>query len=93
MSGGKRPARILLALTLAALLSGYERAVRGAEPKGSATATAGYADAEAIEAELLPAMRWAVSAGILKGTGGTLEPGAALTRVQLAAMLHRWREI
>lgn len=87
------PERELSRQELAALLYGYERAVRGAEPKGSATATAGYADAEAIEAELLPAMRWAVSAGILKGTGGTLEPGAALTRVQLAAMLHRWMEI
>ncbi|NLY42871.1 MAG: hypothetical protein GX066_02645 [Clostridiaceae bacterium] len=49
-----------------------------------------YKDANLISATYLPAVRFAVSIGILAGkSGNTLAPGEKITRAEMAAMLRR----
>ena len=84
------PAREILREELVALLYRYETAVRGKQLAGRAELDS-FADASAVDASAEEAVRWAVSAEILRGTNsGTLEPTAPLTRAQMAALLRRW---
>ena len=58
---------------------------------GEDTNILSYNDAFNISEAAVPAMQWAVGAGIIQGTGsGNLEPGKGLTRAQAAAMLQRF---
>lgn len=57
---------------------------------GEDTNILSYDDVFPMASENIPAMQWAVGAGVIRGTGvGTLSPAAPLTRAQLAAMLQR----
>ncbi len=50
-----------------------------------------FTDASSISGYALPAMKWALSRGLLNGMGdGTLLPGSGATRAQLAAILDRF---
>lgn len=53
----------------------------------------GYADADAVSAYALPAMRWACGAGIIQGAGeNDLQPAASGSRAVLATVLMRYCE-
>ncbi len=59
------------------------------EPEADADLSA-FADASDASGYALAALRWAVSEGVLRGTGeGVLEPGRAVTRAEMAAVLMR----
>jgi len=49
----------------------------------------GFADADQVSAYARSAVLWAVQNGILKGSDGKLDPGAAATRNQVAAIFMR----
>ena len=49
----------------------------------------GYADAASVPGYALPAMNWALAAGILRGDGQKLMPGDTCTRGQIVTFLHR----
>lgn len=51
---------------------------------------AGFMDAGSVAADAQTAMLWAVSKGIITGSGGCLEPAETATRAQAAAMLQRY---
>jgi hypothetical protein len=53
----------------------------------------GYADSGRVSAWAEGAMKWAVSARILSGDGGNLDPQGNTTRAQIAAVLQRFIEI
>jgi hypothetical protein len=53
-----------------------------------------FADAGEISDWALPALRWTVANGIVKGRAADiLAPGAIITRAELAAVLKRYRDI
>ncbi len=53
-----------------------------------------FADREAASAYALPALRWAVAAGVLNGRAADrLAPGEGCTRAELAAFLRRFCEL
>ena len=64
---------------------------KGTDPSAGITDRLGeYIDTERISPWALEAMRWAVYAGVVRGTDGqTLSPRAGATRAQAAAMLLR----
>ena len=49
----------------------------------------GYADAASVPGYALPAMNWALAAGILRSDGQKLMPGDTCTRGQIVTFLHR----
>lgn len=51
---------------------------------------AGFRDAGAVASWGQTAVSWAVGAGILNGSGGSLMPNGDATRAEVAAMLHRF---
>ena len=51
-----------------------------------------FADGDSVSGWARDAVNWAVSAGILEGSGGSLNPQGTATRAQLAAMLMRFCE-
>lgn len=57
---------------------------------GEDTNILSYDDALEIAEYAVPAMQWAVGAGIISGDGAALNPKGAATRAQVAAMLYRW---
>ena len=60
---------------------------------GEDTNILSYNDAFDISKAAIPAMQWAVGAGIIRGTGsGNLDPGKGLTRAQAAVILQRFDE-
>ena len=62
--------------------------------KGEAAVLTGYADADRISGWAVKAFRWAVDAGIIRGTTETtLSPGSDATRAQVATMLQRYSEL
>ena len=74
----------------AAILWRYARYTGMDVSVGEETSLLGYDDAFPIADENIPAMQWAVGAGVIRGTGvGTLSPAAPLNRAQAAAMLQR----
>lgn len=77
------------AVTRAQLVTLLWRLMGQPEPEGEAPA---FADV-AADAWYAPAVRWAVSAGIVKGTGdGRFQPDVAATGEQLALLLDRLPE-
>ena len=60
---------------------------------GENTNILSYDDFENISEYAIPSMQWAVGGGMIKGrTESTLSPEAFATRVEIAAMLHRFIE-
>ena len=51
-----------------------------------------FDDAFEVSGYAVPAMQWACGAGVMQGANGKLLPTAEATRVQTAAMLHRFCE-
>lgn len=51
---------------------------------------AAFADKDSISAYAVPALQWMVGQGLIKGSGGMLDPGGYATRAQLAAIIHRF---
>ena len=49
----------------------------------------GYADAASVPGYAVPAMNWALSAGIVQGDGTNLLPNAVCTRAQIVTFLWR----
>ena len=57
---------------------------------GEDTNILSFGDAFAVSDDAIPAMQWAVGAGVLRGTpAGKLEPTGTLTRAQAAALFMR----
>ncbi|MGM9608299.1 MAG: S-layer homology domain-containing protein [Oscillospiraceae bacterium] len=59
---------------------------------GEDTNILSYDDALAVGEWAIPAMQWACGAGIVQGSGGRLNPGAAASRAEIAVMLMRFCE-
>ena len=60
---------------------------------GENTNILSYDDFAQISEYAIPSMQWAVGSGMIKGrTESTLNPEAFATRVEIAAMLHRFIE-
>ncbi len=57
-----------------------------------ADAVNGFSDAGAVAAWARPAVNWAVSQGLLNGSGGKLLPTGTATRAQTAAILVRYMD-
>ena len=49
-----------------------------------------FTDADNVSSYAVNAMKWAVGAGIINGSGSKLDPQGSATRAQVAAMLHRY---
>lgn len=49
-----------------------------------------FTDADNVSSYATNAMKWAVGAGIITGSGSKLNPQGSATRAQVAAMLHRY---
>ena len=60
---------------------------------GEQTDLSAYTDAGTISAYALPAMRWAVGAGLLKGADGKLLPQAVTTRAQVLELVSSLRSL
>lgn len=91
--GGKfGPSDPLTRQQAATLLQRYA-AYKGVDTSAYAS-LAGFRDASAISSYARDPMAWAVAQGILSGTGDNrLAPGDTTTRVQIAAMLHRFSNL
>lgn len=53
----------------------------------------GFTDSQNVSAWALDAVQWAVSAGLLKGDNGELQPGDNATRAEAAAMFARFAKL
>jgi hypothetical protein len=74
---------------LAAILYRYVR-YTGGDVSGAADLS-GYSDVGSVAAWAMPAMQWAVSAGIISGrTATTIVPTGTATRAEVATMLFRY---
>ncbi len=71
---------------IAAILYRYS----GSRGAAYSYALSGYYDANKVSSYALEAMRWAVSNGIISGSGYYLNPTNNATRAEVAAMLHRF---
>ncbi|MDE7220863.1 MAG: S-layer homology domain-containing protein, partial [Oscillospiraceae bacterium] len=56
------------------------------QPEGRADLS-GFSDADKVSAWALEAMQWAVSAGVLQGSGSALDPAGTATRAETAQIL------
>ena len=57
---------------------------------GTSGRLTGFTDAGNVSSYAVNAMKWAVGAGIINGSGSKLDPQGSATRAQVAAMLHRY---
>ena len=64
----------------------------GKPAPGTAADLSRFGDGNTVSEYALPAVRWAVSIGILNGSEGNLEPNGTATRAQVAAMVQRYGE-
>ena len=75
---------------IAAVLYRYAQSTAQDVSVGEDTNILSYDDAPDISEYAIPAMQWAVGAGIISGDGANLNPKGAATRAQVATMLYRW---
>ena len=73
---------------IAVILYRYARQM-GYDVSGSADLSR-FGDSEAVASWGKEAISWAVSAGILNGNDGMLQPNGDATRAEVSAMLHRF---
>lgn len=60
---------------------------------GENTNILSYVDVQQASEYAIPALQWAVGAGVLNGkNGGRLAPTGTATRAEIAAIMQRWRE-
>ena len=64
----------------------------GVDTKSSA-ALGAYRDNGTVSSWAREAMEWAVANGIIKGSGGMLNPAGAATRAEVATILQRMVEL
>ena len=92
VSDGTMPNGTITREQLAAML--YRYAVSKGMVKGPATADLSvFADANSVSSYAVEAMQWAVSAGLIGGMDGKLNPQGSATRAQVATMLMRFAEL
>lgn len=92
VSDGTMPNGTITREQLAAML--YRYAVSKGMVKGPATADLSvFADANSVSNYAVEAMQWAVSAGLISGMDGKLNPQGSATRAQVATMLMRFAEL
>lgn len=60
-------------------------------PSGSG-GLSGFSDADSVSSWAVPAMDWAVSAGLMVGSDGKLNPTSSATRAETATLLMRFCE-
>ena len=75
---------------LATILYRYARNTDQDVSVGKDTNILSYDDASDISEYAIPAMQWAVVAGIIGGDAGALTPKSSATRAQVATILYRW---
>ena len=92
ISDGTNPGSPVTRQQLAALLYRYAVQCGYDVSVGENTNILSYTDVGQLSEYAIPAMQWAVGAGIIKGTGdgSTLTPQGTATRAQLAVMLYRF---
>lgn len=89
--GSFRPTAPVTRQQLAAILHRYAVSKGCDVSVGEDTDILSYADAPAISAYAIPAMRWACGAGLISGvTTDTLAPNSGATRAQVAVILGRF---
>lgn len=89
-SGGVfRPNEAVTRQELAVMLYNYTR-YAGLDITGTADLSS-FSDAGSVESWAKDAMTWAVSKGIMQGSGGRLKPGDSATRAEVAAMFQRFQ--
>ncbi len=88
VSDGSHPAGTVTREQLAAVL--YRLTARNGTPSSGGELTA-FPDGAAVSAYARPALRWAVGAGLIRGSGGKLLARDGATRAQTAAILLRWQ--
>jgi uncharacterized repeat protein (TIGR02543 family) len=91
LSDGSNPGNSITREQLAATLYRY------AQFKGYDTAQGGMAireftDYDSISEYALPALGWAVNAGLIQGSGNQVMPSGIATRAQVATILMRFRQ-
>ena len=60
---------------------------------GENTNILSYVDVQQASEYAIPALQWAVGAGVLNGkNGGRLAPTGTATRAEIAAIMQRWCE-
>ena len=90
ISDGAQPTQDITREELAVLLYRYAERKQG-DCKTDTSLTA-FSDAGQISASAVDAMRWAVSAGILRGGDGKLNPQGTATRAEVSVMLRQFAE-
>jgi hypothetical protein len=61
--------------------------------KNGSTALSAFSDAGSVSSWAVDAMTWAVSNGIINGTGKGLEPQSYATREQVAQIIHKFDQL
>lgn len=85
------PDRAITREQLAAILFRFA-AYRGMDAVTLRENLSSFQDQAAISAYAVSALNWAVSGGLMQGTGDKLEPTGSATRAQVAAMLRRFMQ-
>lgn len=85
------PDRAITREQLAAILFRFA-AYRGMDAVTLRENLSSFQDQAAISAYAVSALNWAVSEGLMQGTGDKLEPTGSATRAQVAAMLRRFMQ-
>lgn len=87
------PEQDILREQIAAIMHRYAKYKGYDVSVGENTNILSYEDFNEISDYAIPSMQWAVGSGMIKGrTESTLNPDAFATRVEIAAMLHRFIE-
>lgn len=91
--GAFGPAEVLRRDETAMLLWNYAKSAGADVSVGEDTNILSYDDVFDIEEEYIPAMQWAVGAGVIQGVSESeLSPASNLTRAQAAVMLRRFAD-
>lgn len=92
-NGLLEPARIITREEMAAMLYRYaDKQKLTLSEAGAGSALSDYTDASEISGWAVNAMRWACRFGMLNGSDGKLNPRAAATRAEAAAILLRFMD-
>ncbi len=89
--GSFRPFDLLTREQLAVLL--YRLEVREGLEGSNKGESEGFEDSAQIRGYALDAMDWAVSSGVLRGSGTRLYPSRPVTRAEAAVMISRWLKL
>lgn len=91
ISDGSNPGGTVSRQQMVTILYRYAQSFCGLSAQDSgAMGLAGFEDAADIAPYAYDAMHWAVTSGILQGSGGKLNPAANTSRAQFAVLLNRF---